>query len=157
MVSAQKLEQLGADRSLGIGRLFLNARRDFTARLYQKLEGQFRGTKNVLPGGVLVPFLDLEGVRSSELARRAGISKQAVAKLLRELEEAEFVTRREDPEDRRAQIICFTDRGVEYLLSIQAAVKAVEQEYAELLGEHQLQELRMLLLQLVYPEKRTSK
>ncbi|GAB1577315.1 winged helix DNA-binding protein [Bordetella petrii] len=132
--------------------MFLLARRDFSARLSQKMNGKFEETGNAILGGSILPFLDLEGTRSTELARRSGISKQAVTKLLKELEEAGLVTRSQDQSDGRAQVIFFTERGVEYLLSIHAAIKAVEQEYEAELGARRMQELRETLSQLVYPE-----
>ncbi|MBO9354955.1 MarR family transcriptional regulator [Bordetella petrii] len=152
MISARKLDQLRSTRSYGIGRLFLLARRDFSSRLAQKMSEKSQDTGGVIPGGSLLPFLDLEGTRSSELARRSGISKQAVAKSLKELEEAGLVTRSQDDSDGRAQIICFTERGVEYLLSIHAAIKSIEQEYEKLLGAAGLQALRKSLSLLAYSE-----
>lgn len=155
MISSKKLDQLRATRNFGIGRLFLLARRDFSARLAQKMAARHPDggplPSSPIPGGSLLPFLDLEGTRSTELARRAGITKQAVTKVLKELEEAGLVTRIQDQSDGRAQLVRFTESGVEYLLQIHAAIKSIEQEYEQLLGRAQLQQLRGSLSQLVYP------
>lgn len=170
MISSKKLDQLRATRSFGIGRLFLLARRDFSARLAQKMAarhpdggphpgGPHPGGPNPggpnpggpILGGSLLPFLDLEGTRSTELARRAGITKQAVAKVLKELEEAGLVTRTQDQSDGRAQLVHFTESGVDYLLQIHAAIRSIELEYEQMLGAAQLQQLRASLSQLVYP------
>ncbi len=150
MISSKKLAQLRETRPFGIGRLFLLARRDFSHRLAQKMAGKHPDGR--IPGGSLLPFIDLEGTRSTELAKRAGISKQAVAKLLKELEEAGLVTRAEDQSDGRAQLVRFTEDGVNYLLQIHAAIKSIEQEYEALLGADQLQALRGSLSLLAYSQ-----
>jgi len=150
MISSKKLAQLRATRSFGIGRLFLLARRDFSARLTQKMAARHPDGGPIV-GASLLPFLDLEGTRSTELARRAGISKQAVTKVLKELDEAGLVTRTQDQSDGRAQLVHFTEQGVDYLLQIHAAIKSIEQEYEQLLGHDQLQQLRSSLSLLAYP------
>lgn len=151
MISSKKLAQLRATRPFGIGRLFLLARRDFSNRITQKMADKHPDGGRI-PGSSLLPFIDLEGTRSTELAKRAGISKQAVAKVLKELEEAGLVTRTEDQTDGRAQLVRFTEAGVGYLLQIHAAIKAIEQEYEALLGADQLRALRSSLSLLVYPQ-----
>lgn len=150
MISSKKLAQLRATRSFGIGRLFLLARRDFSARLTQKMAARHPDGGPIV-GASLLPFLDLEGTRSTELARRAGISKQAVTKVLKELDEAGLVTRTQDQSDGRAQLVHFTEQGVDYLLQIHAAIKSIEQEYEQLLGPDQLQQLRSSLSRVAYP------
>lgn len=148
MISAKKLSRLHETRSFGIGRLFLLARRDFSHRLTQKMVGKH--PDGHIPGHSLLPFIELEGTRSTELAKRAGISKQAVAKVLKELEEAGLVTRAADQTDGRAQLVRFTEDGVSYILQIHAAIKSIEQEYEQLLGSEQLQALRNGLSRLAY-------
>lgn len=59
----------------------------------------------------LMPHLDLEGTRITELARRAQITKQAVGQLVSDLEEAGYVERQPDPGDQRAKIVVLTRRG----------------------------------------------
>src|SRR5690242_15159414 len=50
----------------------------------------------------LFPHIALEGTRSSELADKLGISKQAVSKLVDELVELGVLARLSDPDDARA-------------------------------------------------------
>lgn len=59
----------------------------------------------------LMPHLDLEGTRITELARRAEITKQAVGQLVTDLEAAGYVERTPDPSDQRAKIVTLTERG----------------------------------------------
>lgn len=58
-----------------------------------------------------------EGIRLTELADRAGMTKQAMSELVVELERLGYLHRSPDPSDGRAKLIGFTDKG-------RAAVKA---------------------------------
>ncbi|MHA7602661.1 MarR family winged helix-turn-helix transcriptional regulator [Alicycliphilus sp. T452] len=151
MISAKKLNQLRSTRPYAIGRLLLLARRDFVARLSARME-QDNKQRPPIPGGTLLPFIDLEGTRSADLARRVGISKQAVAKSVKEMEEAGLVTRTGDKADGRAFLVSFTELGMQYLLDIHAAITAIEKEYELLLGAQRMQSLREILAMLAYPE-----
>jgi len=130
--------------------LLLLARRDFVSRLAARMEGGGEGMQSSLPGSNLLPFIDLEGTRSSELARRVGISKQAVAKAIKELEDAGLVIRLEDEVDGRAFLVSFSEAGLEYLLRIHEAIDAVEQEYEELIGVGEMKRLRQALSTIAY-------
>jgi DNA-binding MarR family transcriptional regulator len=59
----------------------------------------------------LLPFLDRDGIRPSELARRADVTKQAVGQTLKASEDLGFVEFAADPTDGRAQLIRLTAAG----------------------------------------------
>ena len=59
----------------------------------------------------VLPHIDYEGTRLTVLARRMGISKQAVGQLVTELENMGWVERVPDPEDGRAKLVRFTRRN----------------------------------------------
>lgn len=151
MLSQKQLEDLRQTRRHGIGRMLLLARKDFMARLYATLAAD----GNPMPpssGGTLLPFIDLEGTRSVDIARRMGVSKQAIGKALKELEDAGLVTRTQDGVDGRAFLVTFTPQGVEYLLKIHEAIDKVEQHYAALVGDAGLEDLRCHLAAIAYQE-----
>jgi DNA-binding MarR family transcriptional regulator len=69
----------------------------------------FEGVTPALAG--LMPLLDAEGARVGVLALRAGVTKQAVSQLLRELEARGYVEQAPDPADTRARIVRLTPLG----------------------------------------------
>ena len=149
MIKKMQLKELRHARQYEIGRLLLLGRRDFESRLSEKLElSGHKGPSR--SSGALLPFIDLEGTRSTELARRIGISKQAAAKAVKELEEEGLLTRTEDEADGRAFLVSFTDRGVEYLLQIHNAIIEIEREYETLVGVAQMNTVRRTLSSIVY-------
>ncbi len=97
----------------------------------------------------LFPHIDYEGTRLTELARRVGISKQATAQLVDELEAMRVLERVPDPEDGRAKLICFrVEKGVPVFVQGLAVLRELEGELGELLGETRMQRLHATLLRL---------
>src|ERR1700751_3501069 len=60
----------------------------------------------------VMPLLDTNGVRSTALAQRTGVTKQAMSQLIRLLQERKYVEQAPDPTDTRAKVIRLTRRGV---------------------------------------------
>ena len=72
-----------------------------------------RGFEGMTPAfASLIPLLDATGARPTALAARAGITKQAISQLVRELEKRGYVELARDPGDTRAKIVRLTERGV---------------------------------------------
>ncbi len=104
--------------------------------------------------GHLALLLNLErsGARATELAQRAGITKQSMGDLVRELERLDFVERRGDPRDGRAVLILPTGRGLMLIAHLRQAVGEVEAEAARRLGAPRFTELRGALAALASAE-----
>ncbi len=72
--------------------------------------------------------LALEGLRLTDLAQRAGMSKQAMGTLVSQCEAWGMVTRDDDPADARARRVQFTATGLAWLGAYQEAVAQAEDE-----------------------------
>ncbi len=105
--------------------------------------------------GHLALLLNLErsGARATELAHRAGITKQSMGDLVRELELLDFVERRDDPRDGRAVLILPTGRGLMLIAHLRQAIAEVEAEAARRLGPRRYTELRRALAGLASAEE----
>lgn len=150
MFTARRLNNLREVRKFGFGRLLLLARRDFLNRLAEKM-GDAGGASQVWSRGRLLPYIDIEGTRSTELAKRLGITKQAVARAVRELEDAGLLARSSDEADGRAWLITFTDSGLEYLLRMHEAIRKVERDYERELGRESVRLVKETLGAIAYP------
>ena len=82
----------------------------------------------------LLPHIDFEGVRPTELARRMGISKQAVGQLLQDLEAHGTLERVADPADRRAKLVRYTDQGLKNMKQGIRLLQDLERTYSRELG-----------------------
>lgn len=92
--------------------------------------------------------IDADGSRLTDLAERAQITKQSMGYLVDYLEERGYVERRRDETDRRATLICLTDRGWEEVRAALAIIAAIEEEWAVRLGPERMEALRDALVEL---------
>jgi DNA-binding MarR family transcriptional regulator len=77
------------------------------------------------------------------------VSKQAAAELVDELESMGMLARVPDPEDRRAKLIVFTERGREGLFQGLAVLAELERELSRIVGERPMRQLRQALSALL--------
>ena len=75
------------------------------------------------------------GARMSELAQRAGISKQAMGNLIDQCEAWGLVQREQDAHDARARRVSFTATGLIWLRAHQEAVEQAQAEFGQEIGE----------------------
>jgi DNA-binding MarR family transcriptional regulator len=78
--------------------------------------------------------LPLEGARLTDLAKRAGISKQAMGKLVEQCEAWGLVARGDDLRDARARRVAFTPTGLAWLQVFRQAVGQAEDELRAAVG-----------------------
>lgn len=93
-------------------------------------------------------YLDTDGSRLSELAERAGMSKQAFGEHIANVEALGYVVRVPDPEDGRAKLIVPTPRGREVVVLGRRIFVDLEREWAEAIGEDRVGALREILEEL---------
>jgi DNA-binding MarR family transcriptional regulator len=97
----------------------------------------------------LLPHIDFDGTRLTTLAQRLGVTKQAVAPLVDELEAMGTVARISDPADGRAKLVVFTEEGRRGLLDGLALLKELEDEMAQAVGATRMKEFGRTLQKLL--------
>lgn len=132
-------------RQQNVGRLLNNAVKRFESQILEHLEKAGHGGLS-LSHIAITRNLDLEGTRATELARRAGITKQSAGELIAQLEQLALVERRPDPEDKRAKIVCFTPKGEAWLDAFRQALETAERDMAAQLGKTLYTQLHNALL-----------
>jgi DNA-binding MarR family transcriptional regulator len=85
------------------------------------------------------------GSRPSELAARASITRQAVTKIVDELERLDLVRRDPDPDDGRGVIVRYTDRGRVGLDIARTRMLELETEFARRVGPTRWADARAVL------------
>jgi DNA-binding MarR family transcriptional regulator len=150
-------DPLEAFRRFHIGLLFQQLSQDFERRARATLVG--RGHTGLQPSHqVVFASLGRYGARLTELAERAGMSKQAMGQRVDDLERLGYVERVPDPEDRRAKIVRFTRKGTAFMRDAAEVVSRIWRDYAEHLGEGELAQLQDRLgslLSTTHPERGT--
>src|SRR3954471_1884223 len=96
----------------------------------------------------LLPHLDFDGVRITELARRLDISKQAVSQTIAELELMDVVETIPDPSDGRARLARFTEKGKLAIMQGLGVLRGIETEMERAIGKAKFDALHEALLAL---------
>jgi DNA-binding MarR family transcriptional regulator len=89
-----------------------------------------------------------EGARIGELAQRAKLTNQSVGYLVDYLEEHGYVERRPDPRNRRATLVCFTERGWDEADACAGILDHLDEELTSRVGARKLRQLRALLAEV---------
>ncbi len=121
---------------------------DLSARVHQRLHS--RGFREITDSNsTVMKLLGPEGDRITELASKAGMTKQSMGYLVEQLETAGYVERVDDPIDARAVTIRRTKRGWAYTRAAAEEVAKLQEEWTQLLGPAKMKELKSLLAELV--------
>ena len=98
-----------------------------------------------LPHMGVLQYPGPDGRRPSELAERAGMSKQAMNQLLRSLERLGYVRRSDAEPGGRARIVRFTRRGRAAWAKVHEILAEIETEWRGTLGDKDFDRLKQLL------------
>jgi DNA-binding MarR family transcriptional regulator len=146
------LERLKTRKEASLAQLLFATARLYNERALERVRRRVPSAR--LAHTRLFPHLDVDGTRQSELARRAGISKQAVGQLVDELVALGMLQRQPDPRDGRAQLVRFTDAGLAQLIAGFDVLDAIERELEAAVGAARLARLRRDLAELLPPLSR---
>jgi DNA-binding MarR family transcriptional regulator len=126
---------------------------------YRALEGETqraladRGIGGLRPSYAWTLLLvDRSGSRLSELARRAGVTRQAMMQAVDDLATLGCVRRTPDEVDGRAKLVRLTARGRRDRAEARRALAAVEGGSRRLLGDRRYDALRVALEDLIAQE-----
>jgi DNA-binding MarR family transcriptional regulator len=109
-----------------------------------------RGFEDFTPAfTTLMPLLDATGVRSTVLAQRTGVTKQAMSQLIRLLEERDYVEQVPDATDTRAKVIRLTKRGVAIRKACVEVREELNRAAMQALGKNGLAKLQADLSKLI--------
>jgi DNA-binding MarR family transcriptional regulator len=92
-------------------------------------------------GSVLIPLFEEDGLRMSDIAHRARLSKQTMTTLVRLCERDGLVTRRPDPDDGRAARVHLTQRARASRLAAERVLAELEATVVAQVGERRATDL----------------
>lgn len=127
-----------------LGQLLLRAFKWFDQGLLDRLHST--GFPELRRSHSLVfAHLDTGGTRISELARRIGVSRQAVHETVGELRRTGLVELVADPTNRSARLVVMTEEGRRSVRAARRIYADLERELASRLGPEKATELRRAL------------
>ena len=127
------------------------------------LDQAFRGARKVLEAAVppvpglrpshyrLLDYTPSEGIRLTDLAHRANMTKQALGEFVATLQAAGLVQVAPDPSDGRARLVTLTPDGQRVQDQIRRTIRAIEQDLQRRVGAHNWAVFCEVLDQLAHP------
>jgi DNA-binding MarR family transcriptional regulator len=148
MVEESALRQLADVGGDELGRLLLRTVRAVNDQIIDRLTALdhpgIRGAHTAV-----FTNLDADGTRAVTLAQRAGMTRQAMSNLIRELETAGYLEVRPDPADGRAALVFLAPPGEKFCLDAAEVIAELEAEWADRLRDPDLKHLRRSLHTLI--------
>jgi DNA-binding MarR family transcriptional regulator len=95
--------------------------------------------------GCVFRFVHGDGMRLTELASRAGLTKQSVGEIADDLAKLGYIERFPDPTDKRAKLIRLTEKGKEAQRTGFSLFAKLEADWATAFGADRIEALRTLL------------
>jgi DNA-binding MarR family transcriptional regulator len=120
---------------------------EFRAELEQSEFRDIRPTH-----GCVFRFVQGDGLRLTDIAERANMTKQSVGEIVDDLVERGYAKRIPDPKDRRAKLICLTEHGEEAQAYGRKLFGEIEKRWAERYGAERIGRLRELLVEIAAAE-----
>lgn len=146
-------DALTSKRFSSVARLLHDSFTICRGRVLEKLTSRGHPYIN-LSHSVVLRHIDVEGTPLSVVTRRAGVSRQAVAKVARQLEVVGYLATLPDPTDRRAKVLKLTPRGMLLFAACIEAYEAFEEELAQRIGRRRLEQFRITLQMISHGHRR---
>ncbi|EWM10896.1 MarR family winged helix-turn-helix transcriptional regulator [Kutzneria sp. 744] len=114
-----------------------------------------QGFEDLLPRhGAVLAYLDSDGVRATDLSRLSGQHKQVIGTMVDELEGLGYVERRPDPADRRAKLVCPTERGLAQMRAADKIMNSIQDRHARRLGREAFTQFKAAFLDVTDHQRR---
>ena len=98
--------------------------------------------------GLIFQYIEDNGSRITELAYRAGMTKQSMSALVYQLEDGGYLKRKSDPSDARAVLFILTAKGQALRTKGQQINFEFEKKWEQVLGPAQYEKFRNMLKEL---------
>src|SRR6185312_15986916 len=106
--------------------------------------------------GCVFRFLHGDGMRLTELASLAGLTKQSVGEIVDDLAGLGYLERYPDPTDKRAKLIRLTEKGLDAQRIGFSLFAKLEEDWAEAFGAGRIGALRSLLEEVALAKAPTA-
>jgi DNA-binding MarR family transcriptional regulator len=141
-----KFEEL---KDSSIGHALIKAGRLYNEFAFNLLK-ETLGDKDLKQSHVnLFPFIPFGGITIVNLAKRAGVSKQAVSVLVNELIDRQVLHKMDNPEDKRSFLISFNQEKSAPIFKGMKLLKDLDQELMKLLGANASKSTHKALLKVI--------
>jgi DNA-binding MarR family transcriptional regulator len=128
-----------------IGWQLWQASRNWTETFVMRLQAAGYPGVTLALANVLGHLSRDKAVRQTQIADRAGLTKQAIGQFLEELEKLNLIERIPDPADGRARLVQYSNSGRKFLNIADQIKSEIEDEYEAKIGPQNLEDLKKLI------------
>lgn len=144
----ERLQSIMQQRNKSLIKLISLVKKDFENKLMDKL--RLQGYEDFKVGNMgCLANVQLDGTINNELAKKAKITKQAMSKVVKNLETEGYIYTRKHETDNRASVIYLTDKGKDLTIAASECVQETQAYYKNIIGEEDAEKLREILTKLV--------
>ncbi|CAA0125627.1 putative HTH-type transcriptional regulator [BD1-7 clade bacterium] len=118
-----------------LAQILLLMLRDYNTRASELLAPRGFGDIKPKHSSVLMHLGNFGPSRINDLAKSASIRPQSMVKIIDELENEGYVTREPDPQDSRAKLVSFTEKGQNVITAFAEITESIWDDYADIVGE----------------------
>lgn len=141
-------ENFENEKRSSLGHLLIKVGRLYHEQSVERVKGEL-GLGRLTPAHLdLFAHIDFEGTTVNEIARRRGVSKQAVSRLVLEMIEMGILLSRQNPRDQRSHLVTFETKGPRSIFAGFALLKKLDADLREVLGDQAYEETTRSMLKI---------
>jgi len=148
MALDHKFKDVAYIQSCGWGKITAVLKKQFDKWAMERLAKKgYKGFKMAyMP---VIMNIDLNGTSNNDLALRANVTKQAMSKVIKELQKSGYISSKTDPDDKRSTIFRLTSKGESLIQTAKESVSDLMDEYRKLIGKKNYDGLLMQLVNII--------
>jgi DNA-binding MarR family transcriptional regulator len=93
--------------------------------------------------------LEEDGITNNELARRAGVTKQAMSKIVKLLEDAGYIYTVKNERDSRSSQIFINERGKQLMVAVFNCMEEIREKFHDIAGYERVEQMIDTMVLLV--------
>ena len=143
-------------QSCGWGKILAHLKKQFDQWAVDRLAQRgYKGFKmTYMP---VIMNIDPDGTSNNDLALRSKVTKQAMSKVIKELQKSGYISSKTDPTDKRSTIFSLTNKGKNLIACAKESVGELMNEYRKEVGKKNYDDLLQKLISIVeYNDKKMN-
>ncbi|RZM10436.1 MAG: MarR family transcriptional regulator [Pedobacter sp.] len=93
--------------------------------------------------------IEEKGITNNELAKRAGVTKQMMSKIVGLLETEGYIYTEKNPNDSRSSIIFLNERGKSLFVSLKSCMQEAREKFDLIVGHERMEQVIDTMVELV--------
>ena len=143
-----EIKQFKEHKSRLLGRLLKRSYYYYSGVAAEFLKG--KGFEDFRVGHIIgLVHIELEGSTVNNMALTAGITKQGMSKVVKELSDYGYVFTEKHPTDARSILVKLTEKGMNAIMEWKHCTEYIDEKFTEILGSERLENLKDILNELV--------